>query len=155
MRAKIKKTQQKLTAFWDNQAYHEEFLRHGDVSDEKLSEIFKGNFRSLWLEHRVESRQYWTVKIDCELLNGEEVHNINLEFDFDKPLSINEIIAGDKDIKKDSSGIKTRWQGVSKVLLDELDSISEDAIIKKCDVYCESVGWVRPASVWNILNKMK
>ncbi|BBL21146.1 hypothetical protein [Acinetobacter radioresistens] len=57
-----------------------------------------------------------SVKEVNEWIGGHE-----MEWSFNKPMSIKEVINGAKHIKVESDGIKTRWQGVSKQWLDAVD----------------------------------
>lgn len=93
-----------------------------NVNDDDLVKIYKGSFVPLLLANRVERKQIWTVAIKTTAKADDgTLHEHEMEWSFNKPMSIKEVINGAKHIKVESDGIKTRWQGVSKQWLDAVD----------------------------------
>ena len=119
----MKKTKQKLSATWEilsTAEYVESMDRN--INNDDLVKIYKGSFVPLLLANRVERKQIWTVAIKTTAKADDgTLHEHEMEWSFNKPMSIKEVINGAKHIKVESDGIKTRWQGVSKQWLDAVD----------------------------------
>jgi len=119
----MKKTKQKLSATWEilSTAEYVESLDR-NVNDDDLVKIYQGSFVPLLLAHRVERKQIWNVAIKTTAKADDgALHEHEMEWSFNKPMSIKEVINGARHIKVESDGIKTRWQGVSKQWLDAVD----------------------------------
>jgi len=119
----MKKIKKKLSATWEiltTAEYVEELGR--DVNDDDLKLIYQGSFVPLFLANRVERKQIWNVVIRTTAKADDgAIHNHEMEWDFNKMMSIKEVISGAKHIKVDRDGIKTRWSGVSKQWIDAVD----------------------------------
>lgn len=119
----MKKTKQKLSATWEiltTAEYVEELGR--DINDDDLKLIYQGSFVPLFLAHRVDRKQIWNVVIKTTAkADGGTIHEHEMEWSFNKLMSIKEVISGAKHIKVDRDGIKTRWNGVSKEWIDAVD----------------------------------
>lgn len=119
----MKKTKQKLSATWEiltTAEYVEELGR--DVNDDDLKLIYQGQFVPLFLANRVERKQIWNVVIKTTAKADDgTIHEHEMEWGFNKMMSIKEVISGAKHIKVDRDGIKTRWNGVSKQWIDAVD----------------------------------
>lgn len=124
----MKKSKQKLSATWEILAtaeYVESLNR--TVSDDDLKFIYQGEFVPLLLDQRVERKQVWNVVIKTTAKSDDgEIHKHEMEWKFDKPMSIKEVIDGAKHIKVDQCGIKTRWRGVAKQWIDAVDHDLKD-----------------------------
>ncbi|MCK4081340.1 hypothetical protein [Acinetobacter radioresistens] len=119
----MKKTKQNLYAEWEviSMAEWLEGLGRNPTNDELIA-TYKGNFFPLYLNRQVDKKQIWTLTIQTTLQGDDgSTHEHEMEWSFNKPMSIKEVINGAKHIKVESDGIKTRWQGVSKQWLDAVD----------------------------------
>ena len=119
----MKKTKQKLSATWEilSTAEYVESLDR-DVNDDDLVKIYQGSFVPLFLVNRVDRKQIWNVVIKTTAKADDgTIHEHEMEWSFNKLMSIKEVISGAKHIKVDRDGIKTRWNGVSKEWIDAVD----------------------------------
>ena len=119
----MKKTKQKLSATWEiltTAEYVEELGR--DINDDDLKLIYQGSFVPLFLAHRVDRKQIWNVVIKTTAKADDgTIHEHEMEWSFNKLMSIKEVISGAKHIEVERDGIKTRWNGVSKEWIDAVD----------------------------------
>ena len=119
----MKKTKQKLSATWEilsTAEYVEELDR--DVNDDDLVKIYQGSFVPLVLAHRVDRKQIWNVvfKTTAKADDGT-IHEHEMEWAFNKLMSIKEVISGAKHIKVERDGLKVRWSGVSDQWIKAVD----------------------------------
>ena len=121
----MKKIKKKLTATWEiiSTAELVESIE-GSLTDEHFNMIYQGEFVPLLRADRVERKQIWNlvIKTTAQADDGT-VHEHEMEWQFDKPMSMKEVLDGAKHIKVDQGGIKTRWKGVS---LHWLQTVDED-----------------------------
>lgn len=119
----MKKTKQKLSATWEiltTAEYVEELDR--DVNDDDLVKIYQGSFVPLFLAHRVERKQIWNVVIKTTAKADDgTIHEHEMEWSFNKLMSIKEVISGAKHIKVERDGMKLRWSGVSDQWVKTVD----------------------------------
>ena len=119
----MKKTKQKLSATWEilSTAEYVESLDR-DVNDDDLVKIYQGSFVPLFLAHRVDRKQIWNVGIKTTAKADDgTIHEHEMEWSFNKLMSIKEVIDGAKHIKVNQNGIKTRWKGISRHWLSAVD----------------------------------
>lgn len=119
----MKKIKQKLSATWEilSTAEYVESLNRA-VNDDDLKKIYQGSFVPLFLSERVERKQIWNVVIKTTAKADDgTLHEHEMEWQFDKPMSIKEVISGAKHIKLERNGIKTRWTGVSEQWINAVD----------------------------------
>lgn len=119
----MKKTKQKLSATWEilsTAKYVEELDR--DVNDDDLVKIYQGSFVPLFLAHRVDRKQIWNVVIKTTAKADDgTIHEHEMEWSFNKLMSIKEVISGAKHIKVERDGLKLRWSGVSDQWVKTVD----------------------------------
>lgn len=119
----MKKTKQKLSATWEilsTAEYVEELDR--DVNDDDLVKIYQGSFVPLFLAHRVDRKQIWNVVIKTTAKADDgTIHEHEMEWSFNKLMSIKEVISGAKHIKVERDGLKLRWAGVSDQWVKTVD----------------------------------
>lgn len=119
----MKKTKQKLSATWEilsTAEYVEELDR--DVNDDDLVKIYQGSFVPLFLAHRVDRKQIWNVVIKTTAKADDgTIHEHEMEWAFNKLMSIKEVISGAKHIKVERDGLKLRWSGVSDQWIKAVD----------------------------------
>lgn len=119
----MKKTKQKLSATWEilsTAEYVEELDR--DVNDDDLVKIYQGSFVPLFLAHRVDRKQIWNVVIKTTAKADDgTIHEHEMEWSFNKLMSIKEVISGAKHIKVERDGMKLRWTGVSDQWVEAVD----------------------------------
>ena len=119
----MKKTKQKLSATWEilsTAEYVEELDR--DVNDDDLVKIYQGSFVPLFLAHRVDRKQIWNVVIKTTAKADDgTIHEHEMEWSFNKLMSIKEVISGAKHIKVERDGMKLRWSGVSDQWVKTVD----------------------------------
>ena len=119
----MKKTKQKLSATWEilsTAEYVEELDR--DVNDDDLVKIYQGSFVPLFLAHRVDRKQIWNVVIKTTAKADDgTIHEHEMEWSFNKLMSIKEVISGAKHIKVERDGLKLRWSGVSDQWIKAVD----------------------------------
>lgn len=119
----MKKTKQKLSATWEilsTAEYVEELDR--DVNDDDLVKIYQGSFVPLFLAHRVDRKQIWNVVIKTTAKADDgTIHEHEMEWSFNKLMSIKEVISGAKHIKVERDGMKVRWSGVSDQWIKTVD----------------------------------
>lgn len=117
------KTKQKLSATWEilsTAEYVEELDR--DVNDDDLVKIYQGSFVPLFLAHRVDRKQIWNVVIKTTAKADDgTIHEHEMEWSFNKLMSIKEVISGAKHIKVERDGLKLRWSGVSDQWIKAVD----------------------------------
>lgn len=119
----MKKTKQKLSATWEilSTAEYVEELDH-DVNDDDLVKIYQGSFVPLFLAHRVDRKQIWNVVIKTTAKADDgTIHEHEMEWSFNKLMSIKEVISGAKHIKVERDGMKLRWSGVSDQWIKAVD----------------------------------
>lgn len=119
----MKKVKQKLSATWEilsTAEYVEELDR--DVNDDDLVKIYQGSFVPLFLAHRVDRKQIWNVVIKTTAKADDgTIHEHEMEWSFNKLMSIKEVISGAKHIKVERDGLKLRWSGVSDQWIKAVD----------------------------------
>ena len=124
----MKKTKQKLSATWEilsTAEYVEELDR--DVNDDDLVKIYQGSFVPLFLAHRVDRKQIWNVVIKTTAKADDgTIHEHEMEWSFNKLMSIKEVISGAKHIKVERDGLKLRWSGVSDQWIKAVDEDLKD-----------------------------
>ena len=119
----MKKTKQKLSATWEilSTAEYVESLDR-DVNDDDLVKIYQGSFVPLFLAHRVDRKQIWNVVIKTTAKADDgTIHKHEMEWSFNKLMSIKEVISGAKHIKVERDGLKLRWSGVSDQWIKAVD----------------------------------
>lgn len=119
----MKKTKQKLSATWEilSTAEYVESLDR-DVNDDDLVKIYQGSFVPLFLAHRVDRKQIWNVVIKTTAKADDgTIHEHEMEWSFNKLMSIKEVISGAKHIKVERDGMKLRWSGVSDQWVKTVD----------------------------------
>ena len=119
----MKKTKQKLSATWEilSTAEYVEGLDR-DVNDDDLVKIYQGSFVPLFLAHRVDRKQIWNVVIKTTAKADDgTIHEHEMEWSFNKLMSIKEVISGAKNIKVERDGLKLRWSGVSDQWIKAVD----------------------------------
>ena len=119
----MKKTKQKLSATWEilSTAEYVESLDR-DVNDDDLVKIYQGSFVPLFLAHRVDRKQIWNVVIKTTAKADDgTIHEHEMEWSFNKLMSIKEVISGAKHIKVERDGMKLRWTGVSDQWIKAVD----------------------------------
>ena len=119
----MKKTKQKLSATWEilSTAEYVESLDR-DVNDDDLVKIYQGSFVPLFLAHRVDRKQIWNVVIKTTAKADDgTIHEHEMEWSFNKMMSIKEVISGAKHIKVERDGLKLRWSGVSDQWVKAVD----------------------------------
>lgn len=119
----MKKTKQKLSATWEilSTAEYVEGLDR-DVNDDDLVKIYQGSFVPLFLAHRVDRKQIWNVVIKTTAKADDgTIHEHEMEWSFNKLMSIKEVISGAKHIKVERDGLKLRWSGVSDQWIKAVD----------------------------------
>ncbi|TCB80158.1 hypothetical protein E0H89_00580 [Acinetobacter sp. ANC 3781] len=119
----MKKTKQKLSATWEilSTAEYVEGLDR-DVNDDDLKLIYQGSFVPLFLAHRVDRKQIWNVVIKTTAKADDgTIHEHEMEWSFNKLMSIKEVISGAKHIKVERDGLKVRWSGVSDQWVKTVD----------------------------------
>lgn len=119
----MKKTKQKLSATWEilSTAEYVEGLDR-DVNDDDLVKIYQGSFVPLFLAHRVDRKQIWNVVIKTTAKADDgTIHEHEMEWSFNKLMSIKEVISGAKHIKVERDGMKLRWSGVSDQWVKTVD----------------------------------
>ena len=119
----MKKTKQKLSATWEilSTAEYVESLDR-DVNDDDLVKIYQGSFVPLFLAHRVDRKQIWNVVIKTTAKADDgTIHEHEMEWSFNKLMSIKEVISGAKHIKVERDGLKLCWSGVSDQWIKAVD----------------------------------
>ena len=93
-----------------------------DVNDDDLVKIYQGSFVPLFLAHRVDRKQIWNVVIKTTAKADDgTIHEHEMEWSFNKLMSIKEVISGAKHIKVERDGLKLRWSGVSDQWIKAVD----------------------------------
>ena len=156
----MRKTKQKLSATWEILATAE-YVESLDraVNDDDLKVIYQGSFVPLLLSHRVERKQVWNVVVKATAKADDgTIHEHEMEWQFDKLMSIKEVIDGAKHIKVNQGGIKVRWKGVSRQWIDAVDEDLKDLTAVSAWATATCVGMVEdlnPAAVlFQRLNQM-
>lgn len=120
----MKQIKKKLYAEWETISSAEWLENLGrDPTNEEMLQIFSGSFYPLFHANRVSNKQVWKLKITTYLECDDGcTSECEMEWEFDKPMSMHEVLNGAKHIKVDLGGIKTRWTGVTKNWIKELDA---------------------------------
>lgn len=120
----MKQIKKKLYAEWETISSAEWLENLGrDPTNEEMLEIFAGTFYPLFHANRVSHKQVWKLKITTYLECDDGcTSECEMEWEFDKPMSMHEVLNGAKHIKINQSGIMTRWTGVTKNWIKELDA---------------------------------
>ncbi|MEG1695823.1 MAG: hypothetical protein RRZ32_00340 [Acinetobacter sp.] len=154
----MKKTKQKLSATWEilsTAEYVEELDR--DVNDDDLVKIYQGSFVPLFLAHRVDRKQIWNVVIKTTAKADDgTIHEHEMEWSFNKLMSIKEVISGAKHIKVERDGMKLRWSGVSDQWIKAVDEDLKDLTAVSAWATATCVGMVEqvnPAAT--LLNRIQ
>ena len=154
----MKKTKQKLSATWEilsTAEYVEELDR--DVNDDDLVKIYQGSFVPLFLAHRVDRKQIWNVVIKTTAKADDgTIHEHEMEWAFNKMMSIKEVISGAKHIKVERDGLKLRWSGVSDQWIKAVDEDLKDLTAVSAWATATCVGMVEqvnPAAT--LLNRIQ
>lgn len=85
------------------------------VNNEDMVAIYQGNFVPLMLDERTSRKQMWSVTITTIAMHEDGTrHTHEMEWNFDKPMMMKEVLDGAKHIKLMRNGIKTRWLGLAK-----------------------------------------
>lgn len=125
----MKKTKQNLYAEWEviSMAEWLEGLGRNPTNDELIA-TYKGNFFPLYLNRQVDKKQIWTLTIQTTLQGDDgSTHEYEMEWAFNKPMSMDEVLNGAKHIRLEEGGIKKRWIGVTKNWLKDLDAEFDDS----------------------------
>ena len=124
------------------------------IDEAFFDRVYGGDFVRLYRDGRAEAKQVWSLNIITTAKDDEGmIHTHEVEWTFDKPMTIREVLGGAKHIKMNSGGIKTRWAGVTKQWLDTVDQDLQgmDAIEAWATAKCTAM--VKPKSVQHILNE--
>ena len=158
----MKNNKHKLVAKWEvltMAKYVEENYKDSAVSRSDrdfFDKFYQGNWINLMLDNRVDPYQIWNIKIETKAKDDNGViHTHELEWQFDKPMTMTQILKGDENIKFNEGGFKKRWQGVTKQWLDCVDSDLEGMDCIEAWVTSVCYAKVKNKSVWNILNNSK
>lgn len=113
-----------MNAVWEiisTAEYVEELDR--DVTNEDMVAIYQGNFVPLMLDDRTSRKQLWHVVITtvAEADDGTR-HTHEMEWQFDKPMLMKEVLDGAKHIKVNRDGMKLRWKGLAREWTATVDS---------------------------------
>lgn len=105
-----------------------EFLNqiNRQATNDELLKIYQGNFMPLHLQGRVSEKQCWHVSIETEFYDkegGSYEGTHKMEFAINTPVTLREMLDGSKNVKVTCpvTNIKTRWTGVRKKWLTEVD----------------------------------
>lgn len=146
----MKKIKKKLTAIWEVLSMAEwlEGLDRNPTNDE-LVEWYKGDFFPMYLTGRASKYQKWNLHIVTTLEQDDGTQcKHEMQFKFDKPMSMHEVLNGATHIKIDRGGIKTRWLGVTKAWLKDLDDDFDNTwLTTKAEVTAECITELSASSV--------
>lgn len=119
----MKKIKKKLTAKWEVISMAEWLEELGrEPTHAELCEVYEGDFFPMYLSQQVSKNQVWHLKINTKAEHSDgTICNHEIEFKFDKPMSMFEVLNGAKHIKIEQDGFTRRWQGVTKSWLRDLD----------------------------------
>lgn len=144
----MKKIKQKLYAKWEVISTCQ--LVEDEYPDKKADDVFfdrvfQGNFVKLFRDGRCDKFQVWILEIKTLAKDDKGVvHEHCVEWLFDKPMSISEVLKGAKHIKVNTGGMKIRWLGVTKQWLNMVDEDLDgmDCLEAWCTASC--VAYVKP-----------
>lgn len=146
----MKKIKKKLTAIWEVLSMAEwlDGLDRNPTNDE-LMEWYKGDFFPMYLTGRASKYQKWNLHIVTTLEQDDGTQcKHEMQFKFDKPMSMHEVLNGAAHIKIDRGGIKTRWLGVTKAWLKDLDADFDNTwLTTKAEVTAECITELSASSV--------
>ena len=129
----MKTTKQKLYAEWEVISSAEWLEGLGrEPTDKEMRSIFNGTFYPLYHDNRVSNKQVWSLTLTTYLeRDNGETSTCEMEWKFNKPMTMHEVLNGAKHIKVDNNGIKTRWIGVTKQWIKSLDDDYDDSWLAK------------------------
>lgn len=125
MRKNLSKT---LTAEWEVLSMAEWLLEiDREPTNEELCNIYKGDFFPMYLTRHVGKDQIWSLVIKTTLEHNDgTICNHEMQWDFDKKMSMHEVLNGAKHVKIERDGFKVSWVGVTKQWIKELESEFND-----------------------------
>lgn len=155
MKRKLKKT---LFAKWEIISTAE--IVETEYADKAIDEaffdrVYLGDFVRAYRDDRTSAHQKWKISIVTKAQADDgAIHTHELEWQFDKPMTIREVLGGAKHIKLESNGIKTRWVGVSKQWLDCVDNDLKGFTALEAWATASCVAMVKPENQLNAFNKL-
>lgn len=155
---KTKRIKKKLIAKWnivETAEIVEKEYKDKPIDEPFFDRVYQGDFVRAYRDGRVEAKQLWVIQIETKAQDDDGViHEHVLEWKFDKPMTIREVLEGAKHIKMNDE-FKTRWTGVTKQWLDCVDSDLKglDCVISAWAT-ASCVAMVKPEFQINKFNKL-
>ena len=111
---KLQRTQ--LNAVWEI-IETAQFIDHLDKSRKSLepltlTHIYRGNLMPCILDKRIDEKQVFTLKIEIDYDENGEPQKDTLEWEFETPMTLRQVLKGNSEMFVEEAGIKTIWQGV-------------------------------------------
>lgn len=159
--AKVSNQKHKLTAKYELISTCE-FLNsiNRKANDDELLQIYQGNFMPLFLQGRVSEKQCWSVLIQTEFYDkkgGSYEGTHEMQFTINQAVTLREMLDGAKNVKVTcpTTNIKTRWGGVRKEWLTEVDKDLAGKYADKAYVTLTCYSSVKPQNITNrLFNKL-
>lgn len=147
---KRKKISKQLTATWEVLTMAE-WLEGLDrkPTNEELVKWYGGDFFPMYLTGRTGKNQIWNLHIVTTLEQDDGTQcKHEMEFKFDKLMSMHEVLNGAEHIKIEKDGFKTRWNGVTKAWLKDLDADFDNTwLTTKAEVTATCVAELTASSI--------
>lgn len=112
----MKKVKEMLSATWEILATAEFVEQLGrNPNDSELRQIYKGDFIPAMQEKRTDRKQIWQIEIvTTAKADDGTIHTHEMDWAFDKPMTMSEVLNGAKHIKVNKDGFVVRWDGVAR-----------------------------------------
>lgn len=154
----MKKVNKSLCAKWEilsTAELVETEYKDKPIDDDFFERVYKGDFVRAYRDGRVNGHQKWIINITTKAKDDEGViHTHELEWSFDKPMTIREVLDGAKHIKFKQDGLKVRWAGVSRQWIKCVDEDLKGMTCIDAWATAKCVAAVKPESCLNSFNRL-
>lgn len=153
----MRKIKKRLVAKWEimtTAEIVETEYKNKPIDDEFFDLVYKGNFVRTYRDGRTDSKQVWKIQILTKAQDEEgNIHEHLLEWEFDKQMTIREVLEGAKHIKMNNE-FKTRWTGVTKQWLSCVDEDLKGMVCLEAWCTAECLANVIPERAKNKFNRL-
>lgn len=154
---KTKRIKKNLIAKWnivETAEIVETEYKDKPIDEPFFDRVYQGDFVRAYRDGRVEAKQLWVIQIETKAQDDDGViHDHVLEWKFDKPMTIREVLEGAKHIKMNDE-FKARWTGVTRQWLDCVDSDLKGLDCVSAWATASCVAMVKPEFQINKFNKL-
>lgn len=154
---KIKTVKKRLVAKWnipETAEIVETEYKDKPIDDEFFDRVYLGDFVRTYRDGRTDAKQLWRIQILTKAQDDDGfIHEHFLEWNFNKAMTIREVLEGAKHIKLNNE-FKTRWKGVTKQWLDCVDEDLKGMVCLEAWCTAECMANVKPELAINKFNRL-